>query len=225
VRKKERTRSARRFCFRRRRRRRKNERGAREKNERTHLDVSLERLDRFLAFDDHHVILSSFFARLDRLSLAREEDPSFPVKRSPVLSLSGEKNEQQKHAKESLRESLRERQERERERDKRERERQREREKREVLVKAFYFFGLVGQSLSSPSSVVAFPSSLPSAFCVFALSFYPKISLFSISKRTYPHTSRRAVLVRERTDTHTHFLICFIFARARSYLKKNIFSE
>jgi len=42
----------------------KNERGAREKNERTHLDVSLERLDRFLAFfDDHRVILSSFFAR------------------------------------------------------------------------------------------------------------------------------------------------------------------
>jgi hypothetical protein len=63
VRKKERTRSARRLSFPVLLEEEKNERGAREKNERTHLDVSLERLDRFLAFDDHRVILSSFFAR------------------------------------------------------------------------------------------------------------------------------------------------------------------
>jgi len=67
--KKERTRSARVGLFsnfgRRRRRRRK--------KQRTHLDVSLERLDRFLAFDDHSV-LSLLCARLKSDERERERE-------------------------------------------------------------------------------------------------------------------------------------------------------
>ena len=218
MRKKERTRSARRFCFRR-RRRRKNERGAREKNERTHLDVSLERLDRFLAFDDHHVILSSFFARLDRLSLAREEDPSFPVKRSPVLSLSGEKNEQQKHAKESLRESLRERQERERERQETERETEREREER-GFGESFLFFWPCGTK--SLKSVVCRGFPLFSAFCLLCFCFIflsKNLSLLNLKAHISSHFSSRRSCSRAHRYTHTLFDL-FYFRSSEILFKK-----
>ena len=112
---------------------------------------------------------------------------------------------------------------RERDRDKRERE-TREREKREVLVKALLFFWPGGTSLKS---VVCRGFPLFSACLrVFLLYLFIQKSLSSQSQSAlYPHTSRRAVLVRERTDTHTrarytHTLFDLFYFRERGEIYK-----